>query len=457
MRRMRFLRAAVPVAAVALLVGCGGPAITHGGHDVANAAKFTAALDAKFRSDVKATDAPVKLHPQARCYLATAGKDGELQDTAFCGPVLHQFGDKDKPYDAYPVTFSGNGDEPTVEVDGSPTAGVAVPDDVTLVRPDGETPPKSVGDLQVPPPPALEAGTAMALDQESGNRLTEVADGRLYGYAFRFQERGFARLDTVGKGTEQRRAADGEQLLLVRYDYTAGSGPGADSPVATLVVDGARTTLDDVLSSGDGKLFVVSVAEDAQSVDLEIAQGGVDQRLDLTTGERDGDAAAVLYREGADVQTEDGATWLSAPVNKTFSLPFAIADLFDGDYPTQLIVDRMDLRYWIDEDTHASSPDRALLQFVVKTSGGNTWRGQVDPADVVLVAADGTTYTAVQDNPDDNVNLINDRYWFEVPATFTGGTVTITPGVVHHTTRGFSGGTPMDYGSAQASFAVSIP
>jgi hypothetical protein len=472
-RQSKGLRLAAVTAAVLVLAGCGGVDITYNGGAVTNGEDFLVALERSFRADLADEETPANVHEDARCYFGSTG-EGKITEVAFCGPVLHQFGSKKKPFDAYELSLSGSGDERSVALDGGPETGVAPPTGISLVRPDGEDVPEGLGGLAVPPPPALEPGTAMSLSQETGDRLTEVEDGRLNGFDFRFREKGFAEVETVGKGREQRRAADGEKLVLVRYDYlghepasgesgeqgsTGGTRSTSDAtaaaPTATVVVDGARTTINDALGAGEGGLFAVSVPADADSVGLEMGQAGVEQTLDLLTGERAASAPAILYRDSPDLQTDSGFTRISTAVNKTFDLPFKRGDVFDGKYPTRLTVERMDLQYWIDPSTPAPSPDVALLKFVVKTSGGNTWGGPVDPARVTLVADDGKTYAATSDNGSAGFNLMNNRYWFEVPATFTGGTVTIAPGVVIHAI-GFSQGATLDYNDATAQFAIKV-
>lgn len=143
--------------------------------------------------------------------------------------MLHQFGNKNKPFDAYELSLSGSGNERSVALDGGPETGVAPPKGISLVRPDGEEVPEDLGDLAVPPPPALEPGTAMSLSEETGDRLTEVEDGQLNGFDFRFRQKGFAEVEIVGKGREQRRAVDGEKLVLVRYDYLGHEPASAES------------------------------------------------------------------------------------------------------------------------------------------------------------------------------------------------------------------------------------
>jgi hypothetical protein len=457
MKKEWFSRGAVAIAGVAVLTACGSPAVTHAGHDIADAGKFLSTLDAAFRNDATAGDEPANLHAQARCYLATSGEDHDISAHAFCGPVLHQFGDVNKPWDSYRITFGGTSDSPTLHASGHATVGVQLPSGSTLVRTDGKTPPSGRDGLTVPPPPALDPGAAMTLDEETGDKLTPITDGRLIGYSYSFQERGVARLNVVGRDREQRRAADGQKLLLIRYDYAAPEGSDTDPVLATLVVDGARTTLNDVVKPGDGQLLVVSVPATAAKVQLELADAGVEQHLDLATGQRESDAAAVLYRKGQSLQAQDDGSGVSVAVNKEFSLPFRRGDIFDGKYPTTLTVNKMDLKYWVSSDLHASAPDLGLLQFDVQTSGGNSWHGPVDPNRVVLVGDDGVTYKAKTDNTWDNINLMNNRYWFEVPATFTGGTVTITPGIVHQTSAGFFSGVDLDYKTSRAQFAIHLP
>lgn len=468
MKWKRASHGALVVAATAVVAACGAPAVTYAGHDVKDVTTFLASLEKQFRSEVTAGGQPANVAAGAHCYLATTGEQHAVAGQAFCGPVLHQFGDASKPWDAYTLVYGGDADSPTLGVKGHATTGVQLPAGTSFVGPDGGAPPKSTAGLTVPPPPELEAGTVQSLSSETGDKLQAIADGRLIGYSADFRERGVATLDVVGRGTEQRRAASGQKLLLVRYDWSGseatptwtygGTTTGGDGKaLLTLVVDGARTSLDDVVQTGEGKLMVLSVPASASSVQLEFGQYGVEQHLDLRTGQRDTDAPAVLYRSAAATQSQDDTTGVVATVNQEFSLPFQRGDMFDGTYPTTVIVKAMDLEYWVSTTKHASAPDKALLRFDVQTGGGNTWYGAVDPNRVVLKADDGTTYQAQTDNKDDDYNLINDRYWFEVPATFTGGTVTITPGVVHQTQSGFFAGADLDYKTSSAQFTVRMP
>ncbi len=278
------------------------------------------------------------------------------------------------------------------------------------------------------------------LTTENGLTLTPV-QGRIVGYEFTLTEHGFTPVEQVVlDGVGARSAADGESLAVLAYDY-AGKEPGTASyraqgevgaPTATLVVDGRRTTLLDAVVEGEGQLLALSVPATASHIELELAQAGVTQTLDLRSGELAAGAPEVNYRPGNRRTAKGGFSWLRSDVNKSFSLPFRLSDgLFDGTYPTEVTVMAMDLQYWYGPSLTASAADRALLIPIVDVLGGNTWKGTLPADRLTLTDAEGHRYKAKSRSArkTDEVNLFESGdLYFDVPADITSGVVTMSPG-----------------------------
>lgn len=329
--------------------------------------------------------------------------------------------------------------------------------------------------------PAYISGGIIAPPAISNAAEEALTGAVLQGYQFRFDAKGTSELDTITDSGVVFRASDGEKFVAVRYSYSGQppgnatpDAPGASGqefnesvspPTATLIVDGKRTDIPDLLTTGTKNYLAMSVPEDAREILLEMDQAGVAQTLDLSTGERDPDAPEILYRESSQrVETETSFTYLRSTFNRTFDLPFTFSGMTDscldndGDQDTTAItVSGVDLQYWMGSTPLVqATPTTALLQLVAegRTSNKQRMHGPIPVEQVSVTDATGASYP-VKSAPSGRFSFTNGDLYAEVPADITAGSVTLTLGIVPITSANLGVGCSgnMDFGGA----VVTVP
>ena len=237
-------------------------------------------------------------HDDPRCYFEALPHDGRPEDhpvepRAWCGPVLSLDHDERYPWALVEfATVPDAGGRLAVSVTGGFQPAGATPSRLLLA--DGTAAPDGNTDLDYPEPPPLEAGHSERLAspyrigteaQEATSTVFALHDGHedVTEVALRV---GLA--ESIGEARTRRVAPDGHQLLLLDVQYR-GSFP-IGSVIAHLESDGEEFPLDVEHPFDEGQTLAV-VPEDA-SLGFTVFQAGVEQRLNLRSGDVERDPRA---------------------------------------------------------------------------------------------------------------------------------------------------------------------
>ena len=245
-----------------------------------------------------------------------------------------------------------------------------------------------------------------------------------------------------GKGSDARSAPEGQKLIAFQLGDAAGDGSsdGASALDLTVSVDGGKGVKIPDLTG----LNVIAVPTDAKTVDLVTSADGVKQTLSLLTGKPGTGNIAVLGRDNRFgsftvpkgfnfTETGGGAT-----ANRPCTLSGSVAGLF----------------FWADDEgsAKASAPGNAILEtdlkYIFSTDSPPPFTGSsagdsatFEPSHLTLTLPGGQKVKA---------KLLADRTVFEVPATFTEGTITIGGAFTNSNAITFTVAAPV-------SFKVSVP
>ncbi len=291
---------------------------TEGGQVITNVDAYLAEADRQLE-DVVAAE--VSVAEGARCFLGVrevsrAGQTiRQATGSTWCGPARTRAAAPGASWAELRTSVSSTAlvtaelAQPTLTI----SASQAVPSSTLLWRPDGAEPAED-GDLAAPvagPQPAGFADVVAELAEPDG--LTAPADGRLRTPREDVRLTGLARVPQVGEGDAALVAAEGEELVVARYEVTVDPDVTGRS-TATLVVDGARRPLRPWSSLEDGTWLVASVPTGADAVDLEVLFDDRAQTISLLTGERAPGTPAALYRES-------GSIGVGSPLQVAVPLP----------------------------------------------------------------------------------------------------------------------------------------
>lgn len=411
--------AAVVVAALiggGLFFFLGGEDITYQGRDVVEPEKVLTDAEATLAGIVEARHGATG--DGTACYFVAKNADTtDVEDVVVCGPVLFVDGDVSKPYLTFPLQVStGNADARitvAAEPEGADPAGLANPD--LLRRPDGTSPPDGSGGLAVPDAPRADGGVFAVVPADSLELESTPSNARIGSPTMSVAVSGIGEPGRYGRGDDARRPAEGEKF--VGFEIT--SGPGESGPVGAFSIavqvgdDDPMPLPDDADLSADPVQIVLSVPEESEDATLIVTEGALVQSLSLTTGEPDPDNVAV---------------WQRANRNQVLSYAQAITirasqpGFVTEDFPATLVVNQVVLTYFAGPnlDRAPSAPGQA---FLVLDAGLNI-AGQnalgLDPPYWSTTLPDGTVLAAADLNDDPSLISIA----FEVPATFTEGTLT---------------------------------
>jgi hypothetical protein len=428
-RTRRRRRPALIVAGAAVLAGgliagwfvlhkSSSSSITYGGKKVDDPAgtlrRAEESLDALVvsRNGVKSAD--------TRCYFAIPAqppkdaKKSDVDGALRCGPVLFVDGNPARTYLSFTLTGTAAGKgavtlmpaaQPVSDQPGPAPVGL------TFRRPDGLTPPLAAG-LAVPAPPPARADTLVAADL--GSQALRPAPRN----ALMVSLRGGVRLtevgaiDRYGTGDGARSAPPGQRLIAFTYTPVPGQVANIPPPPTELGV-----------STGTGPVRRLPPVHGTQAVVLAVpAKGqaavvlnadGVRQTLALPSGKPGSANLAVLRRNRI-----DAVLAVNKPITINFARPDNVMSLAG-----RVTVTRALLGYWTDDGTHhASGSGRALLwmDFRFHAPHQSSETG-IDAPLLRLTPAGGQSITAKDVDPGKEVFAV-----FDVPATFTRGTVTIT-------------------------------
>ncbi len=414
------LYAIIAAVLVLVLVGGGlffflsGDDITYEGRDIVEPEKVVGDAESTLDGIVEARNGA--LNDQTSCYFVVKNADTtDIEDRLVCGPVLFVDGDQGQPYLTFPLEGSAGDGEARLSVAAEPDspepAALANPD--LLRRPDGNTPPEGSGGLAVPEPPRAEAGTFTVIPSEGTDLESTPAAARIGSPTMSIDLTAIGEPERYGQGDDARRPAEGEKFVAFEIASGAGEiGPIGEFSISVQIDEDDPAQLpDDADPSGGPVNLAISVPEDTEDVNLVVTDGTIVQRLSLTTGEPDPDNIALWQRT-------------TRSQSLTFSQSFSVRQSQPGfvteDSPCTLTVDGVFLTYFAgpNNDRAPSAPSQAFLDLsgVLDISGV---RGQVEPVFWSLTLPDGTVLPAFDLN--DDPNLID--IFFEVPATFTEGTV----------------------------------
>lgn len=395
------------------------PQFTYQGKAIASPAKVLTAAEANVQALVKARHGAAA--QDARCYFAqpvkpaSGAKKSDVAPALRCGPVLFVDGDQAKAYLAVPFTSTTKDGKATLSPQATLTGlqPAAVPSDVKLGRPDGKSAPSGSGGLKVPqPPPATKDVLTTATLGPTAQPQT-LQNARIVGKDSGVRLEAAGVIARYGSGDDARSAPPGEKLIAFQVSPTEGDVTDAGTAQPQVVVPGtaARTVPD----TTGGDEWVILAAPASATPLLQLTDGGYKQTLTLPDGKPGANNLAVLARAH---RTQVLAFKRSVPIHLSEAGNSA-------DTPWHASATFASLDYWIPghEAQHARDPQSAVLSVLLSYTDpdqpGKTFG--FDPAMLQLKVPGGGTLHAR------NVATGNHIFdVFDVPATFTGGTVEIT-------------------------------
>lgn len=430
--------ALVAGAAIVLLGGDDGADYTWDGRTIADPQATIDDADEIFLDEVDARNGAVS--DDSRCYFVQpAGEDADNPTDVFdflrCGPVL--FVDDD-PEDGAWITYALDADEGDDGLELSaadrPQSGQpSAYDDgeERLSRPDGEEAPADHGGLEAPAPPAAEAGLFLADDPSLEDIELESTFVSAVGLTKAVALLGVAEVDRVGSEEDARSPAEDERFVVFEISPSQGDDLyGTDdeqyeafvnsSATISLDIDGEVTEL--FAADADpfvySSRFLASIPEAAEVVDVVLVDSEVTQRISLLTQEPAPDNIEVLARYEREAALEAQQAF---PVTITRADGSVVNDTFT------VSIQQASLLYYVRDapDRLPSSPDQAFLvvrHFLTSAETGITEEDAIalEPGHLHL-ETEGGTLEAINLAPSDGKILSA----FEVPGTFTSGTLVI--------------------------------
>jgi hypothetical protein len=190
----------------------------------------------------------------------------------------------------------------------------------------------------------------------------------------------------------------------------------------TVEVDGEVRRLPDPNTVDADATYVVAVPEGTNSVDLVLKSDGRQQSISLLTGEPSTGNLAVLAR--------DKRFWRPGKTFKTTERVSIDIDYGDGigrrSVTRTAEVPEYSLQFWADRKNTASSADRALLNVNTyyhypqdENPDETVWYWRSD--EVSFRDDQGRVYRPVRMPGDEGSTWYSPRYYFDVPASVTGG------------------------------------
>lgn len=390
-----------------------GKAIASAG-DVLSKAESSVASLVDNRHGAKSAD--------TRCYFVqpdeqpSGAKKTDVQDKLLCGPVLFIDGNPQEAYLPVGLTDAGTKGGKQQLTAQSSLSGVdnqAVPDNVKLVRPDKKAAPDGNGGLKLPTPPPADKDVLLAARLGPATTPSSLQNSVIVGRDTGVTLQAAGQVDRYGTGDDARSAPAGEKLIA----FQVGSHPGAvsslgDAKPQLVVSGGTPRDLPDL----NGDEWIVAAVPTSGSAVVQLQDGGFTQTLSLPDGKPGGDNLQVTTREHT-----------TAGINKRPNVPVHLArnDGATANVTFHANATSASLDFWIPghEDKHASAPDKAILSvhlnYTDDADPGETFG--FDPQLLRLRLADGTVLRARNVAGKGKIYDV-----FEVPASFTKGTLQIT-------------------------------
>ncbi len=261
-------------------------------------------------------------------------------------------------------------------------------------------------------------------------------------------------------GTTTKAPPDSKYLVAQLHASALGqdSGSASTAPASAALVGGATQNVDGLgnltsgLNSQTQTATLVLTVPNKASAQLSLSQDGLTQAISLTDGQRTPGDPAVFYRND------------TVQVGQTYSLPFAVipppGEIYFrsfpyGSSPPEITVNSATLS-WSVQQHPASNPSMAWLTLDTNVTDGDDWSGAVSPSNMVLTLPGGRQIPATVFNPDPSVAIFGGTAAWEVPASFTDGTLTIVPGNILNTNGTGFAGTRLDYQNAKATIPIHI-
>ena len=395
--------------------------ITFNGAAVDNAKPLLQTTDTAFLR--YAHDQLGTVSAQSRCYFERAGQSvrTDVTDKILCGPVLFFESKPETPYLTYTVSDQGatHAGHVTLSADNTPDTLQVAPSSIgDLVRPDRRHAPRATGGLSVPVPPPAAANLLTTVAQTDLDNLTPAApDATITGRNVGLRLSGYGVVASYGHAAKAHSAAAGQKLVGFAIDTMGGEvGLAAASAVhLSLSVNGGRArAFAAPVAYGVATYYIASVPAAATAVDLVLTEAGMAQHISLLNGKPGAMNVAVLRRSTLFEPIEDSGSAV-AQVD-------AGGDVFTAPLTVHAYV--ASLEYFTPSGTLPSGPQRAFLYVEVCFQSSVF----VDPK-----ACHGLRGTDMQLTPTGghpitgrNLGRNNATYpVFEVPASFTTGTVTV--------------------------------
>jgi hypothetical protein len=398
--------------------------LTYQGKKIAAAGDVLTTAEANLQALVKNRHGAT--NDQTRCYFtrpvspAPGTKHSDITNRLECGPVLFVDGIPDAAY--LRIALTSDDAEPEVTLTPTPTSSLtgiepaALPTDVTLVRPDGKTPPDGAGGLQAPDPPAANKDALTVSDLRPIDTPQQLHEAKMVGKNTGVQLEAAGEVPRYGRGDEARAAPAGQTLMAFQLSYLPGALDSTGSGRASVVVSGGRPrTVPETVAADE---WVVVAMPASGTAVLELRDGGYTQTLSLPDGKPGPNNLAVLTRSH-----RFDALRKSGSLHVHFSNGNGSAD---GTWLPRITAAR--LLFWDDyyHGVHASDGRHALLWTDLDYK--DTYDGKrygFDPQLLRLVLPDGHVIRARNIAKKNRVKNV-----FEVPATFTHGTIKVTGSTV---------------------------
>ncbi len=392
------------------------PSYTYQGKSISKPADVL--TQAKKNLDAVVTARHGATNSDTNCYFAkttkpaSGARKSDIDSEVRCGPVLFVDGDAANAYLSFPLTSSGTGTvtlTPATKPD--PDQPQAVPTTFTLSRPDGKK--ASIpGDLKVPAPPAADKDAFISAPLGKSTIAAAPAGALMASLSGGVRLSKIGKIDRYGAGDDARSAPDGQQL----YAFTIDSIPGQESDESmmshlTVVIDGGSGR--PLPTATDSDAYVLAAPKDAKSINLLMDADGFQQTVSIIDGTVGAKNIAVLTRQNYQ-QT------------LSVSTPFSIALTRGGSHGSvsaTMSATGASLSFWApDKTTH---PDTTADAFLIVDVGFNDSAGDTnvgfEPTLVSVTPTGGAAIKARNLATDPTKILLG----FEVPATFTTGTLTI--------------------------------
>ena len=247
----------------------------------------------QFVADVD-TDEALTVESSPSCFFAeNVAENGRrtVENTLWCGPALTASSSPDEIWAKVSIRTEvgdhfGSGIATPDSVDSDRTW--PPPEEATLIRPDGTSPPTETS-LSPPPLPTDALGITTG-----DSTVSTSGSGVLATSAYRLEFTGFARGAELGKGAGSYVAPANHDVIVA----TIAASDQRSKPVDAVVeIDGKNQRVDDWRTSDEVTHLVVVAPSSAASVDLVVTDNGAQQTISLLDGVKQPGFPAGLYRE----------------------------------------------------------------------------------------------------------------------------------------------------------------